>query len=316
MITAGADRRRELTAGEYVLTLLRAQMGDADAARFLVEAALTESISTDIPGLLPPTYERAVIGPAPVDRILYDTFRGRALPGVGLQIQKPVWTTLPAGGWAGNVDADATTSKAVIGLNPATIERWDWATALPYMSVQRSSPDAISTIYAAAVQNFYLAVEIKIATMLQTLSAASAAVKIGDGIAAFYTASGRVPDVIVVAPDVWGLLADAGALAVPFGVSAATVADGAGLRSSFAGLPIVCSGALTAGGKFLATRRALDVRVTDPVQLTANAIGALNVELGVVGEGLFDLDVAAELMHLAAGPPVSALETTTTRPAK
>ena len=40
----------------------------------------------------------------------------------------------------------------------------------------------------------------------------------------------------------------------------------------------------------LATRRAVDARVTDPVRLTANAIGALNVELAVVGEGLFDTD--------------------------
>jgi HK97 family phage prohead protease len=298
---------RELTAGEYAHLSIRAQQGDR-AARQMIEAALTETISTDLAGVLPPQYESSVIGPAPVDRVLYDVFRGRPLPGVGLQVQKPTWTTPPVGAWAATVDADATTSKAVIGLNAATIERWDWASALSYTAVQRSSPDAINTIYAAAVQNFYLAVEIKIANLaIATAGAPNAAIKLGDGIAAFYARSGRAPEVIVVSPDEWGFLADAGGLVPPIAMSGASVDAGAGgLRSTFAGLPIVASGALPSTTKLLATRRALDVRVTDPVQLTANAIGALNVELGVVGEGLFDADVPLELMLLTAGAPVFA----------
>jgi len=317
MIIAARDRApRELTAGEYVHALLAAQHGD-DAARRTIEAALTETISTDIPGLLPPSYESSVIGPSPVDRVLYDTFRGKPLPGVGLTIQKPQWTTLPDGAWAANVDADATTGKAVIGLNPAAIERWDWATAISYTAVKRSSPDAINTIYAAAVQNFYLDVEVKIATLLDTTAGTpNAAIKAGAGIAAFYTRCGRAPEVIIVAPDVWGLLADAGALTLPWGAAGAALDAGVGgLRAVYAGLPIVSSAALAAGTKYLATRRALDVRITDPAQLTANAIGALNVELGVVGEGLFDADVPLEVMELAAGAPVG-LDATTGKAAK
>ena len=83
IITERDRTPRELDAGEYVHALLRAEQGDRDAAR-MIEAALTETVSTDIPGLLPPTYESTVIGPAPIDRVLYDVFRGRPLPGVGL----------------------------------------------------------------------------------------------------------------------------------------------------------------------------------------------------------------------------------------
>ena len=303
IITARERTPRELTAGQYVHELLKAQHGDHEAAR-LIEAALTETVSTDIPGLLPPSYESGVIGPAPVNRTLYDTFRGRPLPGVGLAVQKPTWTTRPAGAWALNVDADATTSKAVIGLNAASVERWDWATAISYTAAKRSSPDAIDTMYAGAVEDFYADVEAKIATLLDTTAGTpNAAIKVGAGIAAFYTVSGRAPEVIVVAPDVWGVLADGGALNYPASAGAVIVGEG-GLRSSYAGLPIVASGALAAGTKYLATRRALDVRISEPVQLTANAIGALNVELGVVGEGLFDADVPTEVMELAAGAPV------------
>lgn len=298
---------RELSAGEYVHALLRAQQGDSDAAR-MIEAALTETVSTDIPGLLPPSYESSVIGPAPVPRVLYETFRGRPLPGVGLAVQKPSWTTRPAGAWAANVDADATTSSAVIGLNAAAIERWDWATALSYTAAKRSSPDAITTLYNGAVEDFYADVEAKIGDLaIATAGVADAAVSLGAGIAAFYAATGRAPEVILVSPDVWGELADAGALTPPVGfVGASVTASEAGLRSSYAGLMIVASGALPPATKLLGTRRALDVRISEPVQLTANAIGALNVELGVVGEGLFDADVPAEMMLLTAGAPVFA----------
>ena len=296
---------RELSAGEYTHALLAAQMGDSDAAR-VIEAALTETISTDIPGLLPPSYESGVIGPAPIDRVLYDVFKGKPLPGVGLAVQKPTWTTAPNGAWAATVDDDATTGKAVIGLNAAAVERWDWATAISYAAVKRSSPDALDTIYAAAVEDFYKDVETKIAALLDaTAGTPNAAVKLGAAIGAFYTRCGRAPEVIIVAPDVWGVLADAGALTLPWGAAGASVIAGeGGLRSSYAGIPAVSSGALAAGTKYLATRRALDVRITDPVQLTANAIGALNVELGVVGEGLFDADVPLEVMELTTGAPV------------
>ena len=295
IIHAAADRAsRELLAGELVSLIVRAQHGEPEARRYL-EAALAESISTDVSGLLPPTYERTVLGGKIIPRVLYDTFAGRPLPGVGLAVNKPKWTTHPNGAWAANVDADATTTKVVIGSQSANVERWDWAGAIPWVVIQRSDPSVVDEIYSEALQDFYLDVEAKIALELAG-AVASAATSIGAGIADFYDTTGRVPDVIIVAPDVWGVLADAGALTLPLG--AGGVSTGPGLRSAFAGLPIVASGALGAGGRILATTRAVDARVTDPVRLTANAIGALNVELAVVGEGLFDTDYPAELMSL------------------
>jgi hypothetical protein len=79
-----------------------------------------------------------------------------------------------------------------------------------------------------------------------------------------------------------------------------TLRSAGGLAGEFAGVTIVASPGVAPGSATLATRRALDVRTSDPVRLTANAIGALNVELGVVGEGLFDTDYPAELMLLTA----------------
>ena len=304
VILAGADRpARELLAGELVALIVRAQHGEPDARRYL-EAALVESISTDVSGLLPPTYERTVLGGKTTPRPLYGAFASRPLPGVGLQVNKPVWTTHPDGAWAANVDADATSTKVVIGSQAATVQRWDWAGAIPWVVVQRSDPSIVDAIYSEAVEDWYFDVEAKIMGEL-TDSPAGLSTTLGAGIAEFWVACKRSPEVIVVAPDIWGKLADADALNVS--VAAGGVSAGDALTTTFAGIPIVASSAIaTAGEAYLATRRAVDARVTDPVRLTANAIGALNVELAVVGEGLFDTDWPGERLKLSAVVPLAA----------
>lgn len=301
LILAGADRKqRQLNAGELVGLMIRAQHGERDAARYL-EAALAETISTDVTGLLPPQYESSVLGGKAVPRVLYGVFGGRPLPGVGLAVNKPKWTTPPNGTWAATVDADATTNKVVIGSQAANILRWDWAGAISWVVVERSDPSIIDEIYSEAVQDFYNDVEIKIKDqMVAAAGTADASDTIGEGMAAFHLKSnGRTPDVILTAPDAWGKLADAGSLSAPMGAGGVSSSGGA-LSSTFAGIPVVVSGALPAGSRFLATKRAIDARVTEPVRLTANAIGALNVELAVVGEALFDTDYASEILLLTA----------------
>jgi hypothetical protein len=301
VILAAHDRPpRELLAGEYVSLIVRAQQGEAEARRYL-EAALTESISTDLAGVLPPQFERTVIGGTETPRPLYNVFRGRTLPGVGLALNKPKWTTKPVGAWAATVDADATTSKVVIGSQSAVVERWDWAGAIPWVVVQRSDPSVVDEVYGEAVQNFYLAVETRLATMLAA-AATNAATSVGAAVGAFFAANKRAPEVAIVAPDVWGKLADRGALQQPVAGTGVSVGSG-GLSATWGGIPIVTSASLAATFAYLVTKRALDVRITEPVRLTANAIGALNVELAVVGEALFDTDYAGEVMELVPAIP-------------
>jgi HK97 family phage prohead protease len=308
MILAARDRDpAPLGAGELVQLIVRAQHGEPDARR-MIEAALTETLSTDVSGLLPPQYERSVIGGKPTQRPLYNAFRSRPLPGVGLAVNKPKWTTRPDGAWAANVDADATTSKVVIGAQAANVERWDWAGAISWVVVQRSDPSIIDEIYSEAVEDFYLDVEIRIAAKL-TAAATNAATTLGAAIAAFFTANGRTPEIIVVAPDVWGKLSDRKLIDAPTGMGGVSL-ETAGLSGTYSGLPIVASPALGATFAYLTTRRAVDARTTEPVRLTANAIGALNVELAVVGEGLFDTDYPGEIMEIVPtiAAPVAAGE--------
>ena len=295
-----AERSRpaaELGPGELCGYIVAARHGDREAARF-IEVALIETNIADVGGLLPPTYETTILGGKPIARPLYQAFQSKPLPGVGLMVNKPVWTTPPDGEWAADLEADATTTKVVVGSQSATPQRWDWAGAIPYIVVQRSDPSIVDTIYAAAIQDWYYDVEQKIGG--EVLAAApGSATTLGAGIAEFWVACGKAPETIIVAPDVWGELADANELNHP--LAGGDVSADAILRSTFAGIPIVASGTLAAGTAILATRRAVDARVTDPVRLTANAIGALNLELAVVGEGLFDTDYPAELLKLTLG---------------
>ena len=304
---------RELGAGELVRYLIEAQHGSPEARRYL-EAALTETISTDVTGLLPPTYERTVIGGRQVLRPLYEAFRSRALPGVGLNVNKPKWVTRPDGAWAADVDADATSTKAALDAQTATVQRWDWAGAISWVVVQRSDPSIVDEIYGEAVEDFYLDVEAKIYAELSA-AAPGVAVTLGAAIAEFFVATGnsRAPELIIMAPDVWGKYADAGALTVALAQGGV---EGAALATSFAGIPAYTSGTLPPGEVILATRRAVDARITEPVRLTANAIGALNVELAVVGEGLFDTDYPAELLKCAALPGAAGLSGGSSRSSK
>lgn len=300
-IRVQAERRPELTAAQFAFTMLAAQRGDGEAIR-TIEAALAETITTDVPGILPPSYVSEMIGPPDTDRPLYGIFGGRPIPSFGTSLIKPKVTAGPVGAWAANLDADATTSKVTIGAQTANVERWDWAGAFSWVTVERSDPDALQTVYSLAVENFYAAVEAKIAAKLAA-DAEGTAVDIGAGIAEFFTAANQTPEVLIVAPDVWGEMADAKQLDAVVGAGDISTSDG--LRGSFAGIPLYVSGNLAAGVRYLATRRAIDARVTDPVRITANAIGALNVELGVVGLGLFDTDYPSEILKLSDGVPLA-----------
>lgn len=302
-VVLAAAARPSLTAGEYVLAIAGAQRGDSEALA-VVTAALTESSIADLSGVLPPSYQTEILGGKTTPRTLSTVFGGRPLPSSGLAIIKPKWGVTPAGGWLNPVTADAPSNAATITTQQADVQGWAWGIAIPYMLASRSDPDVLTAMYGQAVEDFYADVEVAIATELGAATEATAAT-VGALIAEFFTLAKRSPEVVLAAPDVWGELADGKALDAAMGFGA-TVSAAGGLAASFAGLPIVCSGDLAAGSIIAATRRAIDSRVTNPVKMTANAIGALNVELGVVGEAVVDTDWPLEILKANDGVALAA----------
>lgn len=295
-----AARPREsaptVSAGALVLAMLAAERGDRDAAR-MVEAALTTVVSTDVPGLMPAAQTSEILGGLNVDRVLASRVAAnRPLPATGMEISKPKWTTLPQGGWratvpgAGEDDAIAT-NKPAVGLDTIDVLEWAYGVSLSYAVATRSSPDAIEAIYRAAVEDYYKAVEIKLAALLEADATATAAgAGVGAAIAASFAADDKAPGLLIVAPDIYGDLIDA-VDTIP------TYSDGqvsgAGMTGTIAGLEVVVSPYLSAGTEIVGPRGGIELRESNPIRLTANTIGALQVELGVTAFATFDDEAAA-----------------------
>ena len=78
VIRASRTATRRFTLGELAKASVQAQMG------MTISAALTETISTDVPGVLPPAYVSDVIGMKDVPRTLFGIFGGKPIPSFGI----------------------------------------------------------------------------------------------------------------------------------------------------------------------------------------------------------------------------------------
>lgn len=312
VVHAARPRTPQVTAGALVLAMLAAERGDRNAAR-LVEAALTTVVSTDVPGLMPAAQTNEILGGLQVNRVLAERVAARRpLPATGMEISKPKWGTLPQGGWRANVpgageDDAIATNKPTVTLDSIDVLEWAYGVSLSYAVATRSSPDAIEAIYRAAVEDYYRAVEIKLAALLEADAVDTAAgAGVGAAIALSFSSDAnkpKAPELLIVAPDVYGDLVDV-IDSIP------TYSDGnvsgAGMTGTIAGLEVVVSPYLTAGTEIVGPRGGIELRESNPIRLTANTIGALQVELGVTAFATFDDEAAAgsyQMMLPPAGAP-------------
>ena len=288
-IVVGAEHRARITADQYVGALLRASRGDADAQRIIQAAALVPSLAVDNPGALPPTITNQLLGELPDVRPLVAVCATRPMPPAGMEIRKPIWNTLPNGGWMAS-DADvAATNTPKIGLHDAPIIQWAYAFATSQAVAERSSPDFVEAVYRNAILDYHADVEARLAAMIVAAAPAVVGQTVGAAFAAVYAASGRVADLLICSVDVFGELLDAqGEQRFSTGV----VGVAGGIRGNIYGLNVVVAGSLPPDTAVVAVSSAIDFRETQPVRLSANLIGAMHVELGVTSFAFFDLELA------------------------
>ena len=287
-LVVGAERRPVMTADQYVGALLRAANGDT-TARGLIEAAVgPASLVADNPGVLPPTITNQLLGELPDDRPLVSVCATRPLPAAGMEISKPIWVTHPNGGWMASDAAVPATNTPAIGLHNAPVEQWAYAFATSQAVAQRSSPDFIEAVYRNAVIDYHRDVEARLAALLVAAAPPAVGQTIGGAFAAVYAACGRVADLLVVAVDVFGELLDAqGQQRFSTGSASAS----GGIRGNIYGLNVVVGGALALGTAMVGCSNAIDFRESTPIRLSANVIGAMQVELGITSFALFDVEV-------------------------
>jgi hypothetical protein len=306
-VILAADRTPKLAPGDggkLVLAMIRAQNGDAEAAK-IVQAALSVVVSTDVPGLMPVAHTNEILGGLEqVDRPLHDAFVERPMPDAGMKISSPSWTTKPLGGWVAEA-VDIPSNKPEIGTEEDDVLEWAYGVAMSYAVATRSSPDAIETIYRAAVEDYYSDYEQKIADLLMANDQAGVAGDgLGQSIAAFFADEKYRPRLLVVAPDIYGdLIDEEGTLKYSSGTIGGAV-DNSETAGTIAGLRVVVSAHLPAGAELVTHPRAIIHRETSPVRLTSNVIGALKVELGVTSFAAFQLNRPNAIHSLT--PPAGA----------
>jgi hypothetical protein len=247
------------------------------------------SLVADNPGVMPDTITNDLLGELPDARPLADLCRRAALPASGMTIRKPVWTVKPNGGWMVDDAADAPTNTPKIGLHDAAVIQWAYAFRTSQAVAERSSPDFIEAVFRNAVLDYHADVEAKIAAMLAL--EIGVGTTIGGAVAQVYADTGRVADVLVLAPDAFGDLLDAAGTAAGRFSSGSASAGGGAMRGNIYGLGVVVSGSLAAGTAFVGVSGAIDFRESQPIRLSANVIGAMQVELGITSFAMFDQEL-------------------------
>ena len=288
-IPATAAARPVMAADTYITTMVRAMKGDQTAQR-MIEAALDVIDTAAIVGLVPDQYLRQIIGGLSDERPLANNVRRAPLPAEGMKLYKPIWTTTPEGGWIS--ESDPTPSNAItIGNHEVEIEQWAYGVSMTVASLERGFGVGES-VFRQIILDYYAAVEAKLSLAMTNAAAAVGAgatilATIGLQTAAIYKDSGRRPTTAYMAGDVWAeLLATEASLPFTGGQTTAS-----GIAGQIAGLDIVVTGALADGTLVCADRNVIELRESAPLQLRANAVGTMNVELGVTSFASFDVEV-------------------------
>tara|TARA_R110000868_G_scaffold279524_2_gene539569 strand:+ start:334 stop:1785 length:1452 start_codon:yes stop_codon:yes gene_type:complete len=291
-IIASTPARAELSADAYVQHMVRAMKGDATSAR-LIEAALDVADVAAVVGLVPDFYTRQIIGGLAENRSFANNVRRAAMPAEGMHLYKPVWGTTPVGGWI--TEADPTPTNAVTITNhEVDVLQWAYGISMTVAAMERGVGVA-EAIYRQIILNYYADVEAKLALAITTaagtpvVGGASVLATVGILSAEVYSDSGRRPDKAYMAPDVWAeLLATDGSLPFTGGATNANTIAG-----QIAGLDIVVSSNLAAGTIVVADSNVIELRESNPLQLRANVVGTMQIELGVTSFVTTDVELAS-----------------------
>lgn len=289
VIKAEAPKLPEL--GDFVKAMVKAERGDRQSQE-IVRAALDVVETTDVPGVLPDVYTQQIIGLIPTLRTIADNVRRAPLPGTGLKVIKPLAGTLPVGNWIG-YDADAPTNTPTVTTKELDVLYWAYGVAVSQSVVERSAPDFASYVFAQAAANYYNAVEAKLYEAIDDASSLAASTGIGAALAEVYAGVNQPADLILAAPDVFGNWIDQEGFL--------TFSEGnlsGAMSGSIAGVRVVSSGAVTAGKAYAMASNYVELRESNPMQLTAVNIGALQMEMGVVSFATVDVENADAIIEL------------------
>jgi hypothetical protein len=290
-IPALVEKTPALSADAFVTHMVKAQLGNTDSTR-IVEASLDVIDTNAVIGLVPDYFTMQIIGGLTDNRPLANNVRRAALPASGMNLVKPVWSTTPVGGWIDQNDPTPTSALA-IGNHDVAVAQWAFGVKMTVASLERGMGVAEAT-YSQIVRSYYSDVETRLANAIGDAagavgSGASVLATIGNLSAAVYADSGRRPDKAFMAPDVWAsILSTTGTLPFTGGQTSAN-----GLAGQIAGLDIIVTPSFPNGTLIVADSSVIELRESTPLQLRANVVGSMQIELGVTSFVTTDVELAA-----------------------
>jgi HK97 family phage major capsid protein len=284
---AGADRRPVVRdtrhLGQFAWDLLRDGPGAArDAAMRQLAAALTDEISSDVPGLVHDVWISTVTQIVASTSPTVQAFRRIPLPDTGMTVNLPVVRNMPPLG-------QQTTEKSAVAsgkldVTPATfpVNTYAGGQDISLATLMRSDPSYMTIVMAAWATEMAGQMEQFAATTIA--AGATAGPNWPTGITdiadpfitvagSLLTAIGRLPEVAVLAVDVWETMAKAkdtqGRYLFPSlgPVNAAGTVDATAASGSVRGLTYFVSNQLPAGTAVVGVPEAFTSLIGAPIML-------------------------------------------------
>ena len=265
-----------------------------------VRAALAQSTTIDLDGIVPPAYVNEIVGLINPGRPTVNAIRNAALPAAGMKVTYPAWGTKPAVDLQATELTEVESVEATITLEEVSVRTWAGANELSLQAVDRSDPSAIQAVIEALSVSFgrktntYVVEELLDAAGSATSVGAGSPIDVVSGLigALDFNATPAGPLFLAISPALlpsWISLADGDRPAfwdgrVQFGSMTPTL--------SADGLTVYVERDLPAGFALLGSSLAATwwERPAQPVEIRAVDVSILGIDLGVYGYGAVSVE--------------------------
>jgi HK97 family phage major capsid protein len=320
--TFGEYARDELIS-RFELIRNAAGPGSREVAQERLTRAIVNTLSGDVPGLIPPQHLAQITDVINKNRPMIEHSRRVALSSGTLTY--PQITARPVVGKQTAEKTELPSAKMTVAMRSVTAETYGGSGDLSWQAINWSTPDALSLYFDLMAEAYAIATETAVGTLLGSAHTGTDVELVTDDFAGWYAAitaaagnvyaeSKRFADVIYAAPGLAFHLAGLVSNTSPNFGAGGSINISQGGSGNVAGLQLVASHGLTGNSCFVGNSQALLVAETAgaPVEMRAVEPSIGGMEVGVIGafkSELVDKEAFAAIVNAVALLDVNASKT-------
>ena len=176
--TARASRGRFPTFGHFALAVAQGQV-DAHYLR-VIEAAWSDEVTADVPGLMPEAWMADVIDLMGTVSPTVNLFSRRPLPDAGMTLHQPTLVQSPDVGPVTGEKVEIPSRKVTIGDTPFPVQTYAGGQDISMQVLLRSSPDYLNELMRLYAREMALAINVDAVANLITGTTATSPVDPAD----------------------------------------------------------------------------------------------------------------------------------------